>query len=246
MLYSVTRILRTMGATPLPTLHVGAHHAEERSAYVANGFRPRLWVEANPVLAHELKTQLDSEEDVVFWGAATDSCERSVDLNLASNSEASSLLELGTHKTHYPDIQFVDKVQVPVIHLGDILRDRQESWWFINLDIQGGELSAIRSLGEELSRVQVIYTEVSKEPLYLMSETLGEMDRFLESKQFYRVATRMTGSGWGDAVYLRTERKIGLLLTSLNYFLDIPYNSVAKLRALIIRLVTIFRKAKLP
>lgn len=79
---------------------------------------------------------------------------------------------------------------------------------FLNLDLQGAELMALRGLGERLSDVDYIYTEVNKKDVYQGCAKVEELDRFLT--EFTRVETLWcedggVDHGWGDAFYIRSE-----------------------------------------
>jgi hypothetical protein len=77
---------------------------------------------------------------------------------------------------------------------------------FVNFDVQGAELHAMKGLGDLINKVQYIYTEVSFVKLYKDSELLPDLDAFLKNSGFRRVALkRVTGKGWGEAFYVRTS-----------------------------------------
>ena len=69
----------------------------------------------------------------------------------------------------------------------------------MNLDIQGKELDALKSMGDYIQYVQYIYTEVNSEKVYKDCALLPEIDEFLKEKGFIRVACKMWGNcGWGE------------------------------------------------
>jgi hypothetical protein len=78
---------------------------------------------------------------------------------------------------------------------------------FVNLDIQGAEPPALRGLGGRLANVRWAYLEVNALHMYRDCALIGEIDVFMESVGFARIATRMAGShGWGDALYVNTRK----------------------------------------
>ena len=79
---------------------------------------------------------------------------------------------------------------------------------FWNLDIQGVELSALRSAGHFIDSADAIYSEVNTEEVYKKCGLLSEMDYFLEEKGFVRKLTTMTDKGWGDALWIRVRPHI--------------------------------------
>jgi hypothetical protein len=96
---------------------------------------------------------------------------------------------------------------------------------FVNIDIQGAELQAIRGMGELLTWIDAIYSEVNKEELYEGCATVKEIDSYLKKFNFERVATRwVLGKGWGDALYVNKKRITVTPGTKiLNYILMIPF-----------------------
>ena len=79
---------------------------------------------------------------------------------------------------------------------------------FINLDIQGKELDALKSMANYIQYVKYIYTEVNTEKVYKDCGLLSEIDEYLKEKGFVRVACHMYSEygkccGWGDAFYIR-------------------------------------------
>jgi sugar phosphate isomerase/epimerase len=87
------------------------------------------------------------------------------------------------------------------------LMDREnispEEFNFINLDIQGVELKALKGLGDYIKNIKYIYTEINTGEVYKENNTLKEMDDFLNSHGFERVETEITPFEWGDAFYIR-------------------------------------------
>lgn len=71
----------------------------------------------------------------------------------------------------------------------------------------------MRGLGERLASVRWAYLEVSTLRLYRDCASIGEIDAFMKSVGFARIATRMAGShGWGDALYANTRKMPKLAL----------------------------------
>jgi hypothetical protein len=74
---------------------------------------------------------------------------------------------------------------------------------FLNLDLQGVELRALRGMEGRLHNFKWIYTEVNKEKLYKGCALVEDIDNFLIGWNFKRVETQWCGNtGWGDALYI--------------------------------------------
>lgn len=74
---------------------------------------------------------------------------------------------------------------------------------FINLDIQGAELKALRGMEAWLPKIDYIYTEVNQEYVYEGCALVGEIDAYLAQFGFRRVETVWHANAWGDAFYVR-------------------------------------------
>ncbi len=211
MLIDLQTICDRYGIRDTGVLHIGAHLAEERGAYRRCGFRRVLWIEANPELARNLEqavaaTPAGFDREAVITAAVFDTEGQELTFNITNNAQASSLLELGTHRTSYPDIRVEKTIRVHTRRV-DALRAAQpglfEGLAFVNLDIQGVELQALRGFGDLLPQVRWIYTEVNRDHVYKGNALIWELDRFLLDAGFVRRETRMKSANWGDALYVR-------------------------------------------
>jgi FkbM family methyltransferase len=223
----VSELSKYWKVSPTGVLHVGAHFAEEALDYEKFGWTPVIWVEAQPSLIQALKSKLDPSKHKVIEAAIW--VENGVDLKLhiASNSQSTSLLEFGSHSDSYPDITFVSEIDVTTKRLDSIIR-ADEMPNFINLDVQGVELPAIKSLGNLLLSVDYIYSEVNKSEVYQSCTLISELDDYLSLNGFKRVTSRWyIQEGWGDAFYVRDTkivsqslfRKIIILFINEKFYL---------------------------
>ncbi len=188
---------------PTGVLHVGAHLGEEASDYEKFGWTPVIWVEAQPALVKKLNSKLDTSKHKVIEAAIWEEGGVDLKLHVASNSQSTSLLNFGTHAESYPDITFVSEIDVNTKRL-DAIIEPDEMPNFINLDIQGVELPAIKSLGKLLLSVDYIYTEVNKKQVYEGCTLVTDLDDYLLVNGFKRATTRWyLKQGWGDALYIR-------------------------------------------
>lgn len=190
---------------PTGVLHVGAHLGEEASDYEKFGWTPVIWVEAQPSLVKVLNSKLDPAKHKVIEAAVWEEDGVPLKLHIASNSQSTSLLNFGSHADSYPDITFVSEIDVSTKRLDSLIKP-DEMPNFINLDIQGVELSAIKSLGKLLLSVDYIYTEVNKNEVYEGCTLVTDLDEFLVVNGFKRVSTRWyLREGWGDALFIRSS-----------------------------------------
>ncbi len=200
-------------------IHIGAHELEEMNDYLNRGVKKIIWVEANPEKYEFIKKTIKNYKSMKLAQIAAGSKEREVALNIANNGQSSSILEFGTHQRSYPNILYIAKKLVPEMPLDkwiDINVKRREEYNFINIDIQGYELEALKGMEKQLKYVDQIYLEVNFRQVYRNCSELKEIDKFLKKFNFYRVGMYRTNKGWGDAIYMNK-----FIFTSKIYYLII-------------------------
>lgn len=203
MIFNLARLQRIWKINPLGVLHVGAHLAEEAPIYEQLNWKPITWIEAQPKLVNELRLRLDPSNNNVIEATVFNLNGIKLKLKVATNSQSTSILELGTHASDYPDILVSDEIDVVTTRLDSILALSNQIE-FLNLDIQGVEDKALEGLGELVKQVNYIYTEVNSREVYIGCAKVKDLDRILASLGFRRVATRwVLLKGWGDALYIR-------------------------------------------
>lgn len=204
MLLSLPRLIRTYDLRPTGVLHLGAHLGEEADVYAACGLRDVVWVEGNPELVPALRERVEPRGHRVVQALVSSSDADSVQFNVTNNGESSSILDLGTHRVHHPQVQVTETIELPtttVDHLAD--EHGFAGLDFLNIDLQGAELLALRGATRTLDGVRYVYSEVNREPVYEGCALVGELDVFLGERGFERVVTKWTSAQWGDALYVR-------------------------------------------
>jgi FkbM family methyltransferase len=203
MLIPAFELSENWNIVPNGVLHVGAHLGEEADDYEKLGWCPVIWIEAQPKLANQLRESLDSSSHKVIEAAIWHEDNVLMNLNVATNSQSSSLLNFGTHSKHYPTVEFVNSISLETKRI-DSLINPEEMPNFINIDIQGVELEALKSLGTLIEKIDYLYLEVNKRQVYENCTQVGEIDRFLSIHGFERVMTRwLLVQGWGDGLYIK-------------------------------------------
>lgn len=183
-------------------LHVGAHECEELVSY--DSFLPRnkmLWVEA---LQDKVDFCKEKYPDINIEQAVISDCVETVTFNRANNGESSSFLEFGLHSHFHSHVHFVESFQTETKMLKDIMCNYDIPYNFLNLDIQGVELKALKGIGDYLNTIQYIYTEVNSDYVYKDCAIIEEIDEYLKTFGFQRVETKWQGEcRWGDAFYIK-------------------------------------------
>ena len=206
MLIDYKQIIKKYNLEIKNILHIGAHEAEEYELYFNNGAKKVIWIEANPMLAENLKFKLDQTKNIVFQSVISDTDNQEVEFMLSNNGQSSSILELGIHKNLFPDINYINKIKLKTKTLKTLFEQTKIDFKiidFINLDIQGAELLALKGAGKKLEHVKAIYTEINTAHVYKNCALMSEIDDYLFNFGFKRVETVMwQDHPWGDALYI--------------------------------------------
>ena len=187
-------------------LHIGAHKAEESNDYFANGTKRVIWIEANPDLAELLKNSLESGKNIILNDVVSDKDNEEVSFMITNNGQSSSILELGTHKHLFPDVYVNKQITLFTKRVDTIFNNNKlkfEEIDFINLDIQGAELLALKGIND-FKNVKAIFTEINTEHVYKNCALVEEIDEYLLKFGFIRKETKMwENHPWGDALYIK-------------------------------------------
>ena len=114
--------------------------------------------------------------------------------------------QISTEKFH--DTKIIEKKEIVARRIDSFFDEHHidsRKYNFLNIDLQGYELNALKSLGNRLNDIDWIYTEVNSRTLYKNCTLLDELDLFLLKRGFRRVELYMTDWYWGDAVYKRED-----------------------------------------
>ena len=181
-------------------IHVGANECEETVAYDKYISRDNVvWFEALPDKVEFCKIKYPG---VLIENAVVSDCVESVVFHRADNGQSSSFLEFGTHLIQHPGTHYVSEFEVMTQRLDSILEKYIIPFNFVNLDIQGAELRALKGMESYLSSIQYIYTEVNSDHVYKDCCLITELDDYLGQFEFKRVETSWCGR-WGDAFYIK-------------------------------------------
>lgn len=201
MLISLHELVQKYKITFKGILHVGAHECEEINHYERYISRDNiLWVEAIPEKVNISKSRFpginivnavvsDVIEDVVF--------------NVSNNGQSSSFLDFGLHSQYHPTVYYVSNFRAKTELLKNILPNYNIEYNFLNFDIQGAELKALKGMEEYLVKVDYLYTEVNNDYVYKDCALIDELDDYLKKFGLVRVETCWTSCKWGDAFYIR-------------------------------------------
>lgn len=205
MLIDFRQLFPKYDIKPKGVLHVGANVGEEAPVYDELGIKDVVWIEANEQLIPQLIINTrDKYKHKVIHACIGDVQDLEVEFHISNNAgQSSSYLQLGTHKIAHPEVHFVKDVVMKMQRI-DQFRTCWGGYDFLNIDLQGAELKALRGMGNVLHQFKWAYLEVNKEELYKGCALVEDIDMYMLGFGFRRAETRWCGNtGWGDALYIK-------------------------------------------
>lgn len=193
-----------------PTIHVGAHYAQERHIYEELLCTPVLWFEANPdsvkVAMENLKTFPNQK---VISKALWSRVGEKKNLFLAGNeTSSSSLLEPYLISASHPEVSRISELTVETSTLDWELQSLggKVTYTILVLDVQGAELDVLKGAVSALKSINYIISEISNLELYRKSTRMSELIDYLGKQGFSFIASNIDRStGWGDGLFVRGE-----------------------------------------
>ena len=184
-------------------LHVGAHECEELAEYEKYISRDKiLWVEALPGKVDLCKARYPG---ILIESAIVSDTIEKVTFKVSNNGQSSSILDFGLHSQYHPHVHYVTTFEAQTSLLKHILPKYNIDYNFLNFDIQGAELKALKGMEEYLHKVDYLYTEVNSDYVYKDCALVIELDAYLSQFGLVRVETSWTDCKWGDAFYIRNS-----------------------------------------
>ena len=205
MLIPFTTLVRKYILKIKGIFHVGAHECEEKRDYEKHKITNVYWIEAMEDKVQMMKKRYKNIN--IYQDVISDVDGKEVTFNVSNNGQSSSILELGTHKEKHPQVHYIRQEKHLTKTLNTLIDEEKidmDNVNFLNLDIQGNELRALKGMEKHLNKVDYIYTEVNVDYLYVDCCLLKELDEYLGKFGFKRVETSMCrNTGWGDAFYIK-------------------------------------------
>lgn len=190
-------------------LHLGANTGQEAQAYHEQGIKTVVWIEAIPALFRRLEMNLlPYSGQVAIKACLSDKDGEQVSFHIANNEgQSSSMFDFGTHAREHPTVKFVNTIPLTTRRVDTLLKERGievKQGWFLNVDLQGAELLALRGMGDLLWKFGYAYIEVNDKELYKGCPLTNEIDDYLAWHGFAAREVKMTGAGWGDKFYSKS------------------------------------------
>jgi FkbM family methyltransferase len=193
---------------PRRVLHIGACLCEERGYYQKHGLADAdvVWIEANPEVVARARALYP--QATILQGLVSEREGDRADFHVTNNLQSSSMLELELHRDEHPEVVAIDTLTLETATVPSLLKRHglaAEGYDFVNLDIQGAELRALRGMESMLASARAIYTEVNEKEIYAGCARFDEIRAFLGAQGFQCAEVAMTKHGWGDALFLKSS-----------------------------------------
>jgi FkbM family methyltransferase len=164
-------------------LHVGGNTGQER--YIYEYFDLNVaFIEPIPIVFDQLQHNIQKFKKVkafnkLFWNTTG----QSLELNVANNNGySSSIFELADHRVLWPDVKYVNKLNLITSSADDFINSKE--WGFIPdtivMDTQGAELEILKGCVKLLQYVKFIKIELPDFNAYENGCTLTEVETYLQ------------------------------------------------------------------
>lgn len=196
-----TIIKETGGKHYSGVLHIGAHLGEEASQYVNAGIRYALWVEANPRLMSSLYDNVKFHPirsqylNVVLSNNNNDETV----LNVTSNTEYSSVLQMGPFLTQNLDLKINSQIPVLTKRFDKVYRENNadidlSKFDLLRVSTNGTELEVLKGFGNLLNvfPFRTICISNYDSSAFVNTSTIEEIDQFLTQIGFTQVLSTAT------------------------------------------------------
>lgn len=208
MLIPYDKLVSKYNIQPTGIIHVGANNGAECKTYYDNGVTKTIWFEPIPKVFEQLIKNTSIYPNVLCFNELINEKEIEFTLNISDNNgESSSIFDFGEHKEMHSNVHFNGIIRLKAKRLDNILNDIT-GYDFINLDIQGAELSALKSLGTLINQINFVYCEVNRTEVYKKIPLFDEVNEWLEGngfefKEAVWVKNNKGQDAWGDGFWIR-------------------------------------------
>jgi FkbM family methyltransferase len=199
-------------------VHVGAHKGEEVEQYLSLGFQRIVLIDANPDACKDLVARFAQDKRISIFNYAV--CDRigTVDFHLhtsrSGSTEPASLLRMKRFSEIVGSLHTPATIQVPAITLDALFDEhglQRSDYNFLNVDIQGAEILALKGATSLLSSMEVVVSEVNLIELYEGGPMEEEIATFLGDHGFAKEHAvyhtlydeNSTFPAWGECLFVR-------------------------------------------
>jgi FkbM family methyltransferase len=207
---ALSKVRSDLGITlPIDSLvHVGANVGQEAAAYEISGING-YHIEAMPKEFRQLEACCRGFPKQTAINACCDAeLGISVEFNVTSNSQSSSLLDLGRHAIAYPKVELVEKIKLETTTLDQLVAEKKipANPSLVVLDVQGAESRVLYGAKSLLNSFNLwgVLSEVSLDSMYKDGTTFDELySKHLKPRGFFLKSADFNRKGWTDALFLK-------------------------------------------
>lgn len=207
MIIDISTLLTKITIPIKGVIHIGAHECEERDFYINHlniNDNNIIWIDALEEKVNKMKAS--NNKLLIFNECISNEDNKDVSFMVTNNYQSSSILNLKTHIQEHPWVHEIYRISMKTKTLKTFYKNNQlniNDYNFINIDIQGAELMALKGADDILNNIDYLYLEVNEKELYDGCALLPELEEYLLKYGFKRSLINMTSHGWGDAFYTK-------------------------------------------
>jgi FkbM family methyltransferase len=185
-------------------INLGSHTFNEKWCWLGMGIENFILVEPQKEKFDIIKKESTGLNAILINAAVSNYNGKAVLYCDETNQGlSSSLLKPKKHLDIYPWCEFTKTEEVNVIRL-DSIKFNRANYNAMYIDVQGGELEALKGCGDILNDIDVIGTELNVIEMYEDCALVNEIDEYLASFNFKRIHT-VGEEKWGqlDGIYIK-------------------------------------------
>jgi len=155
-----------------------------------------------PEIFEILKEKVRGCSNVHLFQEALSDQAGQANINISSNKSSSSLMQPKEHLDFHPDIKFEESITVKTITIDDFLKREQiNKIDFMWLDMQGMEQKTLQASPQTLSKLSLLYTEVSLIETYNEVPLYKDYKMWLESQGFEAIHEELAWEDMGNVLF---------------------------------------------
>ena len=188
-------------------IHIGAFDGQEMSVYKEKNISNVLFFEPLSENFRKLKQNVGDTALCVNKAIGDENKMVEMYVEFVNGGQSSSILEPVLHLVQHPNITFPGRETVEMVRLDDYIQKENidiNNYNFINIDVQGMELSALKSGFNILPHIDYVMSEINIDEVYKNCAKIWELEGFLGQFGFKVVEKEMAGL-WGDAFFVKTK-----------------------------------------
>ena len=183
-------------------IHIGAHHGQEHVLYKKYNINKMIYFEPLKDVFEILKSNIKNEGILVNKALGNENKKVTMNVEKNNQSQSSSILNPKIHLQQYNWVHFNHKEEVDMIRL-DYYEGDLSLYNFINIDIQGYELEALKGAGKVLNNIDYILSEVNRAEVYEGCAHIKDLCDFLYIYGFELEEVSWAGETWGDGLFVK-------------------------------------------